>query len=370
MRLACIPAYNEESNIENLVQSAKKHVDQVIVCDDGSTDETVKLAKKSGAIIISHNTNRGYGAAIISLFEYARENNAEIMITLDGDGQHNPDQIPLLLNTLTQHNVDVVIGSRFLNQNTEAPGYRQRGIKIITSAANYGTDLKVSGGIQMIIEKALTKDLDRRYQNITDMLTDLKLTESRVVGPGSQFVDSGETAAFDEPHSRAKTEVETDDEKCDVRKLFKNIKFGYAAAETEGSRAPELLQYAFLDQFGAVENTLSGNQFLLLGPKGSGKSAIAEKMRLIAETRQDLTVKIRRLSTFPYKLFGRIVAGKEEAQVRYPRAWDWLLLVTLHPSCSGEKGAQESQASCCRSARENQTNCRRSAREDSTERRC
>lgn len=66
------------------------------------------------------------------------------MITFDGDGQHNPDQIPLLLDTLTQHNVDVVIGSRFLNQNTEAPGYRKRGIKIITSAANYGTDLKVS----------------------------------------------------------------------------------------------------------------------------------------------------------------------------------------------------------------------------------
>ena len=144
MKLACIPAYNEESHIEDLVKSAKNHVDSVIVCDDGSIDGTASIAKKAGAIVISHKTNRGYGAAIISLFEYARDNNAEIMITLDGDGQHNPDQIPLLLNTITQHNVDVVIGSRFLNQNTEAPGYRQRGIKIITSAANYGADLKVS----------------------------------------------------------------------------------------------------------------------------------------------------------------------------------------------------------------------------------
>lgn len=144
MKFACIPAYNEESHIGNLVTSAMNHVDSVIVCDDGSTDDTAKIAKKAGAIVISHKTNKGYGTAIISLFEYARENNAEIMITLDGDGQHNPDQIPLLLNTITQHNVDVVIGSRFLNQNTDAPGYRQRGIKIITSAANYGTDLKVS----------------------------------------------------------------------------------------------------------------------------------------------------------------------------------------------------------------------------------
>jgi len=142
--LACIPAYNEESHIENLVQSAKYHVDSVLVCDDGSTDDTAKLAIKAGATVISHKTNKGYGAAIISLFEYARSNNAEIMITFDGDGQHNPDQIPLLIDTLTQHNVDVVIGSRFLNQNTEAPGYRKRGIKIITSAVNYGTDLKVS----------------------------------------------------------------------------------------------------------------------------------------------------------------------------------------------------------------------------------
>ena len=144
MKIACIPAYNEETHIGDLVNSAKNHVDQVIVCDDGSVDDTAKIAKKAGAVIVSHKTNQGYGAAIISLFEYARKNNAEMMVTLDGDGQHDPEQIPLLLNTLTQHNVDVVVGSRFLNDSTEAPGYRKRGIKIITSAANYGANLKVS----------------------------------------------------------------------------------------------------------------------------------------------------------------------------------------------------------------------------------
>jgi len=144
LKLACIPAYNEELHIENLVKLTKNHVDKVVVCDDGSTDDTASVAKKAGAIVISHKTNKGYGAAIISLFNYARENNAEVMITLDGDGQHDPDQIPLLLNIITQHNVDVVIGSRFLNSNIESPGYRKRGIKIITSTANYGADLKVS----------------------------------------------------------------------------------------------------------------------------------------------------------------------------------------------------------------------------------
>ena len=144
MKIACIPAYNEESHIESLVKSAKNHVDSVVVCDDGSTDNTANIAKNAGAVVISHKVNKGYGAAIISLFDYARENNVDTMITVDGDGQHDPDQIPLLVDILSQHNVDVVIGSRFLNQNTEAPGYRQRGIKIITSTANYGTDLKVS----------------------------------------------------------------------------------------------------------------------------------------------------------------------------------------------------------------------------------
>lgn len=144
MKLVCIPAYNEESHIENIVKLAKNYVDSVIVCDDCSTDDTANIAKKAGAVVISHKTNQGYGASIISLFDYARENNAEVMITMDGDGQHNPDEIQLFLETLTQHNVDVVIGSRFLKQNSKVPGYRKKGIKIITSAANYGSDLKVS----------------------------------------------------------------------------------------------------------------------------------------------------------------------------------------------------------------------------------
>jgi len=81
---------------------------------------------------------------MISLFKKARKENAEIMITLDGDGQHNPEQIPTLVSALTEHNVDVVIGSRFLDENKNSPGYRKTGIKIITSASNFGTNFKVT----------------------------------------------------------------------------------------------------------------------------------------------------------------------------------------------------------------------------------
>jgi len=143
LKLACIPAYNEEKYIQDVIKKSLPHVDSVIVCDDGSTDNTAKIAKDAGAIVISQK-NQGYGAAISTLFEYARNQNAQIMITLDGDGQHNPDQIPLLIDAITDHNVDVAIGSRFLDDSTKTSGYRKTGIKIITSASNYGTNFKVS----------------------------------------------------------------------------------------------------------------------------------------------------------------------------------------------------------------------------------
>ena len=143
MKFACIPAYNEENNIADVVTKSLPHVDRVVVCDDGSTDKTAEIAKEAGAIVIKQK-NQGYGAAIISLFDYARKENAQIMVTLDGDGQHNPDQIPLLVNAITTNNVDVAIGSRFLDDSTKAPGYRKTGIKIITSAANYGSNFKIS----------------------------------------------------------------------------------------------------------------------------------------------------------------------------------------------------------------------------------
>jgi len=158
MKLVCIPAFNEEKTIGKIIEKSLQYADKVIVCNDGSTDNTEKKAKEKGAIIINHKKNLGYGAAIISLFEVARKQNAEIMITLDGDGQHNPDQIPNLVNALTENKVDVVIGSRFLDKKTNYPVYRKTGIKIITSASNLGTDFKVTdsqSGFRVYSKKAI-----------------------------------------------------------------------------------------------------------------------------------------------------------------------------------------------------------------------
>jgi len=144
LKLACIPAFNVEKSISDVIKRSLQYVDKVIVCDDGSTDNTAKIAKESGAQVITHEKNQGYGGAIITLFDAARKEKADVMVTLDSDGQHNPDEIPLLLNKLDEKNLDVVIGSRFLDNKSKPPRYRKAGIKMITSASNLGTDFKIT----------------------------------------------------------------------------------------------------------------------------------------------------------------------------------------------------------------------------------
>jgi GTP:adenosylcobinamide-phosphate guanylyltransferase len=130
--IACIPAYNEEKTIAKVVLKTKKYVDKVIVCDDGSTDMTAEIAEAIGAKVIRHERNKGYGAALASLFKAAREENASAMIILDADLQHNPDDIPKLLSSIIKGEADIVIGSRFLNGKGKLPKYRSLGIKVIT----------------------------------------------------------------------------------------------------------------------------------------------------------------------------------------------------------------------------------------------
>ncbi|RLI44113.1 glycosyltransferase family 2 protein [Candidatus Bathyarchaeota archaeon] len=129
--IACIPAYNEEKTIAKVILKARKYVDKVIVCDDGSTDMTAEIAEALGAEVIRHERNIGYGAAIGSLFEKAKEEAPDMMITLDADGQHNPDDIPKLIKPIIDGEADIVIGSRFLTSEAETPTYRKIGIKII-----------------------------------------------------------------------------------------------------------------------------------------------------------------------------------------------------------------------------------------------
>lgn len=142
--VAAIPAYNTQCTIADIVTRAKRYADEVIVIDDGSTDNTSNSARGAGAKVVSHKVNKGYGEAINSCFAEAKANKAAILVIIDGDGQHNPDEIPLVLKPIFEDAADMVIGSRFLNKYNKIPSYRKIGIVIINYLWNFGSYMKVS----------------------------------------------------------------------------------------------------------------------------------------------------------------------------------------------------------------------------------
>ena len=132
-----IPAFNEEKNIAVVITQLKKIVDKIIVCNDGSTDLTSKIAEELGVIVINHEKNLGYGAAIRSIFLKSKDLDGDILVTFDADGQHRVDDINKVINPIINGKSDLVIGSRFLDESEkEVPQYRKVGIKVITKITN------------------------------------------------------------------------------------------------------------------------------------------------------------------------------------------------------------------------------------------
>ncbi|MBL4654282.1 MAG: glycosyltransferase family 2 protein [Bacteroidia bacterium] len=131
-----IPAFNEEKNIGKVIISLKKIVNDIIVCDDGSTDLTKEIAEGLGAKVISHKKNMGYGEAIKSIFNEAKKNETDILVTFDADGQHRSEDIKNLTKPILDQQAEMVIGSRFLKNETDMPNYRKIGIKVLTKVTN------------------------------------------------------------------------------------------------------------------------------------------------------------------------------------------------------------------------------------------
>lgn len=145
--VVALPAYNEENYIAKVIIGCKRLVDEVIVVDDGSSDATADIARSLGAIVASHDKNRGYGAAIGTCFKTAKERGADIMVILDADGQHDPGDIVGLIEH-ANNGTDIVIGSRFISDNGNnghnVPAYRKIGMRILDIATISAGSEKVS----------------------------------------------------------------------------------------------------------------------------------------------------------------------------------------------------------------------------------
>jgi len=143
--VACIPAFNEESNIASVLVRTLKIVDKVYVCDDGSTDLTGEISESLGAVVIRHDKNMGKGAAVRDLFKAVTVLNPSVVVTIDADQQHNPEDILRLVEPVLDNRADIVIGSRFIEGSSmDAPFYRRLGLSLINSVSSKSTGSSVS----------------------------------------------------------------------------------------------------------------------------------------------------------------------------------------------------------------------------------
>jgi len=152
-----MPAYNEERYIGSVILKARQYADEVIVLDDGSTDDTSEIAKLAGATVIRHEENKGYGAAIQSLLAEAKRKNPDILILLDADSQHNPDEIPSLIKPVISEGSDLVVGSR-KQQKGKIPAYRRIGQRVLSYFSGILSREKLSdteSGFRVFSRKAI-----------------------------------------------------------------------------------------------------------------------------------------------------------------------------------------------------------------------
>lgn len=160
--VTAIPIYNEEQSLQSVLEKVRRYSPEILVIDDGSTDRTGELLSQENDLhVITHPENRGYGAALISAFEWATMQDFDVLVTMDCDGQHEPARIPVLLEAI--HDADIVSGSRYLRdfrQDTLPPQDRRQINRQITQELNELLDLDLTDtfcGFKAYRREALTK---------------------------------------------------------------------------------------------------------------------------------------------------------------------------------------------------------------------
>jgi glycosyltransferase involved in cell wall biosynthesis len=161
---AILPAFNEELTVGSVVLRVKCFVDRVLVVDDGSSDRTAEVAKLAGAEVVNHPKNLGKGAALKTGFEYF--NSETVLVTIDADGQHDPSDIPKLVEPILKGEADMVNGSRYINHNSkDTPFYRRIGQVVLDNVTRLNSGLFVTdsqSGFRAFA--AYTKDIFRFKQ--------------------------------------------------------------------------------------------------------------------------------------------------------------------------------------------------------------
>lgn len=158
--VAIIPAYNEEMTAGGVVGRVRPFVDRVYVVDDASTDATAGQAEEAGAIVIRHEVNQGIASALNSGYRAASQDNASVVVQLDGDGQHDPSHLPVLVNALDEK-TEIVIASRFLDGSETGYSFVRRwGIRFFSFLTSVfgGTRISdVTSGYRIYRVSALSK---------------------------------------------------------------------------------------------------------------------------------------------------------------------------------------------------------------------
>ena len=145
--IVIIPAYNEAKNLIVVLPRIPKQIDGVqvktLVIDDGSIDETYNISRKFGALVATHHANRGGGAALKTGYEIVKKINPSVVVTMDADGQHNPEEICILVKPIIEEQADFIIGSRVLGTGEQYSFYRSFGVNVFSKLINIiiGTEI-------------------------------------------------------------------------------------------------------------------------------------------------------------------------------------------------------------------------------------
>ncbi len=196
----CIPALNEADAIGNVIKEAKRYADLVLVCDDGSTDNTSSVVRSSGAMVIRHSKPLGKGAALRTLFREVSKFNPDVVVTLDADGQHDPADIPKVLSPIIAGSADVVIGSRFDNGN-EVPVHRVVGnalLNVLTNLTAKTTIHDTQSGFRAYSGQEIRRlSTSEKGMGIdSEILLDVVRTGGRVEERSIRVTYGGDTSTF------------------------------------------------------------------------------------------------------------------------------------------------------------------------------